>query len=75
MMLFNAFLKLVDKEEWIRLGAFSAEDQYQGSEIAQRMIALYLLDNEGAVDERAELRGADSGKVFVSWNPVREEKH
>ena len=73
MMLFNAFLKLVGVEDWVFLGRVSAEDQYQGSAIADRTIAAYLLEHEDAVDERAELRGKDSGTVYISWTPVRDE--
>lgn len=73
MMLFNAFLKLAGVEEWVFLGRLSAEDEYEGSEAAERMIVRYLLEHEGAVDERAELRGKDSGKVYMSWTPVKDE--
>ncbi|BAS18710.1 hypothetical protein AHiyo8_pII70350 (plasmid) [Arthrobacter sp. Hiyo8] len=72
MILFNVFLKLVDVEDWVFLGNVSAEDERQGATQAEKLVAVYLLEHEDAVEERTELRGKDSGNVYITWTPVRE---
>jgi hypothetical protein len=72
MKSFSVFLKLAGDDEWKFVGLLKAEDEYKGAETAQRLIANFLMDHEDAVDEQAELRGPDTGKVYMRWTPVHE---